>query len=87
MKRMKEERRRHPQTNKKMILRVWVCPKCGNTINEWMDIPKGNSGSGLGSGPIILGGFGGGRGASGGGSIGGSFGGGSFGGGGSGGRF
>ncbi len=87
MKRMKEERRRHPQTNKKMILRVWVCPKCGNTINEWMDIPKGNSGSGFGSGPIILGGFGGGRGASGGGSIGGSFGGGSFGGGGSGGRF
>ena len=52
-----------------------------------MDISKGNSGSGLGAGPIILGGFGGGRGSSGGGSIGGSFGGGSFGGGGSGGRF
>ena len=87
MKLVKEERVRHPQSKIKMIHRLWVCPKCGNKFDEWKDIPKENLGSSLGSGPIILGGFGGGRGSSGGGSIGGSFGGGSFGGGGSGGRF
>ena len=87
MKLVKEERVRHPQSKIKMIHRLWVCPKCGNKFDEWKDIPKENLGSSLGSGPIILDGFGGGRGSSGGGSIGGSFGGGSFGGGGSGGRF